>query len=118
MGLVVTDARWVLRAALLAGLVSLTACSSGLDIKGGGGQASVGSSIVVDFKVGVSPRQATAEVKRCHPVSVMGSDTSHVHGRPATSIFIFGPQSGTAAASALYHCLSAAPGVADQNWVG
>lgn len=108
---------WVLGAALLAGLVSLTACSSGLDIKGGGGQASIPSSIVVDFKAGVSPHQATAEVKRCHPVALMGSDTARVHGRSATSIFIWGP-TGTAAASALHKCLKAAPGVVDQNWAG
>jgi hypothetical protein len=115
--LLVIDARLAVSAVLLAGLVSLTACSASLDVRGGGGPP-MPSSIVVDFKVGVSHRQATAEVKRCHPLAIMGSDTTRVHGRYSTSLSIWGPQSGTTGASALYSCLKTAPGVADQNWAG
>lgn len=118
MSLVVPDARWPLRAVLLAGMASLAACSSGLGIRGGGGQSSTPSSIVVDFKVGISLHEAKAEVRRCHPLAIMGNDTAHAHGRAAPSILIWGPQSGTARASALYKCLKAAHGVVDQNWTG
>lgn len=118
MDAVVAGARRVAGAALLAGLVSLTACSSGLDVKGGGDQPAMTSSIVVDFKEGVTPHQATAEVKRCHPLAIMGTDTTRSHGRSATSILLWGPLSGTAGASALYSCRKIAPGLADQNWGG
>jgi hypothetical protein len=118
VGLVVTAARCAMCAAFLAGLVCLTACSSGLGMRGTGDQSSMPSSIVVNFKVGVPPHQATAEVKKCHPLALMGTDTTRERGRSSTSILIWGPQGGTAGASALYHCLKAAPGVADQNWPG
>jgi len=91
--MVVTGARSVVGAALLAALVSLTACSSALDVRDGG-QPSMPASIVVDFKVGVPPQQALAEVKRCHPLGILGSDTARSHGHPATTIMIWGPQSG------------------------
>ena len=105
-------------AAGVVGLIGLTACSSGLDLGGGGDQSSPPSAIVVDFKVGVPVRQAKTEVKRCHPLSVLGVDTARSRKRSATSIMIWGPQSGTARASALRACLKAAPGVADQDWAG
>jgi hypothetical protein len=106
------------RAAWAAGLVSLTACSSGLGVGGGGGQSSMPSTVVVDFNVGIPPRQAKIEVKRCHPLAIMGTDAARIHGRSVTSVLIWGPQSGTAGASALYHCLKAAHGVVDQEWPG
>jgi len=115
--MVLTGARWVVGAALLATLASLTACSSALDVREGG-QPSMPTSIVVDFRVGVPRAQALAEVKRCHPLGILGSDAARSHGHPATSIMIWGPQSGTARASALYKCLKAAAGVGDQNWAG
>jgi hypothetical protein len=118
VGLVVTEARWAVRVALLAGMASLTACSSGLGINGGGGQSSMPASIVVDFKVGVSAHQAIAEVKRCHPLSIMGTNTARSHGLSETGVFIWGPESGTPGSFALYKCLKAAPGEADQNWSG
>ncbi|HET7017460.1 MAG TPA: hypothetical protein VFI65_26295 [Streptosporangiaceae bacterium] len=105
-------------AAGVVGLIGLTACSSGLTLGAAGDQSSPPSAIVVDFKVGVPARQAKAEVKRCHPLSVLGVDTARSLKRSATSILIWGPQSGTASASALRACLKAAPGVADQDWTG
>lgn len=118
MGHVVAGARWVAPVAVLAGMVSMTACSSELGVKGGGDQSSIPSSIVVDFKVGIPPHQAIAEVKRCHALGITGSDTTRSHGRSATSVLIWGPQSGTEGAAALYKCLKAAPGVVDQTWAG
>jgi hypothetical protein len=119
---VIDRARRTLGAAMLAGLISVTACSSQLGEGGGGGggggQSSMPSSIVVNFKTGVLPHQAIAEVKTCHPLAVMGSDTARSHGRSATSVTIWGPQSGTTRAAALFKCLKAAPGVAGQSWVG
>jgi hypothetical protein len=82
------DARWAVRAVVLAGLVGLTACSSGLRAGGGEDQPQNPSSIVVDFKAGVPLHRARAEVRRCHPIAITGSDTARVHGHRASSIFI------------------------------
>jgi hypothetical protein len=102
----------------LAGLIGLTGCSSSLGISGGGDQPVVPSAIVVDFKVGVPARQAQAEVKKCHPLHVLGVDTARSRKRSATSITIWGPESGTARASALYRCIKSSPGVVAQQWAG
>lgn len=116
MGRLAPDTRWWLPA-ILAGLACLAGCSSGLGL-GGSGQSSMPAGIVVGFKAGVLPHQATAEVRRCHPLAIMGTDTVRNHGNSAVSVLIWGPQSGTAGASALFNCLKAAPGVTDQNWTG
>jgi hypothetical protein len=104
----------------MAGLVSLTACSAGLGLGSGGGagQGQPPSSIVVIFKVGVPPRQARSEVRSCHPFDIYGSDTARHHGQSETSIFIWGPPTGTSKATALYDCIKAVPDVASQNWAG
>jgi hypothetical protein len=102
----------------VAGLVGLTGCSSALGISGGDDQPVVPSVIVVDFKVGVPAGQAKAELKKCHPFHVLGVDTARSRKRSATSISIWGPESGTAGASALYKCIEASPGVVDQEWAG
>ena len=119
MGLVVRDARWAACAATLAGLVSLGACSAGLGLgPGGASQGQLPSSVVVIFKVGVPPRQARSEVKRCHPFHISGTDTARHHGQSETSIFIWGPPTGTTKATALYDCIKAIPSVTNQTWVG
>lgn len=103
---------------LLAGLVSLAACSSALGTGGSGDPGSVPSTVLVGFKVGVPRAQAKAEVRSCHPLSIFGVNTARLHGQSATTVTIWAPRSGTARAAALYKCLKTAPGVAVQNWAG
>jgi hypothetical protein len=76
------------------------------------------SSIVVFFKPGTPVSQARQLAMKCHPLKIYGSHTARAGHHRETSLFIWGPDAGTARASALFRCLKAIPDVLDPNWTG
>jgi hypothetical protein len=104
-------ARHIASAAVLAGMAAVTACSASPD-----SQPSMPSSIVVFFKPGIPVSQARQMAMKCHPLKIYGSDAARASRHRETSLLIWGPDAGTARASALFRCLKAIPDVLAQSW--